>query len=242
MSCWSVTDSIGHGIEFVILHTALMNIPNGRRSVKCFGMEVKMITTLIFDIGNVLAGFTWKEHFEGFGYDEEMVERLAKATVKNQIWNEFDRGVMTKEAIVQALAESDPEIEQEIRRVLKNVGTMIKRHEYAIPWIHDLKQKGYRVLYLSNFSEAAETDCAHALDFIPHMDGGILSYQDKVIKPMPEIYQLLIDRYELVPEECVFMDDTVANLVGAEKFGIHTIHFQNQEQAIAELKELGVDA
>ena len=51
-----------------------------------------MITTLIFDIGNVLAGFTWKEHFERFGYDEEMVERLAKATVKNQVWNEFDRG------------------------------------------------------------------------------------------------------------------------------------------------------
>ncbi len=201
-----------------------------------------MITTLIFDIGNVLAGFTWKEHFERFGYDEEMVERLAKATVKNQVWNEFDRGVMTKEAIVQALVDSDPEIEQDIRRVLQNVNTMIKRLDYSIPWIHELKQKGYRVLYLSNFSEAAETDCAHALDFIPHMDGGILSYQDKVIKPMPEIYQLLIDRYGLVPEECVFMDDTVANLVGAEKFGIYTIHFLNREQAVEELKKLGVDA
>ncbi|MDE7259553.1 MAG: HAD-IA family hydrolase, partial [Lachnospiraceae bacterium] len=55
-------------------------------------------------------------------------------------------------------------------------------------------------------------------------------------------YQLLIDRYYLVPEECVFMDDTPANLAGAEKFGIHTIHFQNQAQAIAELQKLGVDA
>ena len=58
---------------------------------------------------------------------------------------------------------------------------------------------------------------------------------------MPEIYQLLIDRYELVPEECVFMDDTPVNLAGAEKFGIHTIHFQNQAQAIGELRKLGVD-
>lgn len=199
-----------------------------------------MITTIIFDIGNVLADFSWKEHYESFGYDEAMVERIAKATVKNPVWNEYDRGVMSTEEIVRAFVESDPEIEQDILRVLQDLGSMVQRNDYAIPWIQELKGKGYRVLYLSNFSEKAETDCAPALDFIPYMDGGILSYQEKVIKPMPEIYQLLIDRYDLKPEECVFMDDTVANLVGAEKFGIHTIHFHDKKQAAAELKELGV--
>ena len=201
-----------------------------------------MITTIIFDIGNVLAGFTWKEHFESFGYDDAMVERLAKATVMSPMWNENDRGVMKVEELLQAFVELDPEIEQDILKVLENVKTMVIRNDYAIPWIQDLKSKGYRVLYLSNFSEKAEKDCAHALDFIPYMDGGILSYQEKVIKPMPEIYELLIERYGLVPEECVFLDDTKANLSGAEKFGIHTIHFQNQAQAIDELRKMGVDA
>ncbi len=201
-----------------------------------------MITTIIFDIGNVLAGFTWKEHYESFGYDDEMVERIARATVKNPTWNENDRGVMTEEEIIDIFVAADPEIEQDIRRVLKNVSTMVARNDYAIPWIQELKSKGYRTLYLSNFSGKAETDCAYALDFIPYMDGGILSYQEKVIKPMPEIYQLLIDRYDLVPQECVFMDDTPVNLEGAEKFGIHTIHFLNQAQAIEELRKLGVDA
>lgn len=201
-----------------------------------------MITTIIFDIGNVLADFTWKEHFESFGYDAQMVERIAKATVKNPVWNENDRGVMKEEDIIEEFVASDPEIGQDIRRVLKNVRTMVVRNDYAIPWIQELKSKGYRALYLSNFSKKAETDCAYALDFIPYMDGGILSYQEKVIKPMPEIYQMLIDRYDLVPQECVFMDDTPANLEGAEKFGIYTIHFINQAQAVAELRKLGVDA
>ena len=201
-----------------------------------------MITTIIFDIGNVLADFTWREHFASFGYDDEMVERIGWATVMNPTWNENDRGVMKAEDIIQEFVATDPEIEEDIRKVLKDVRTIVSRNDYAIPWIQDLKSKGYRTLYLSNFSEKAETDCAHALDFLPYMDGGILSYQEKVIKPMPEIYQLLIDRYSLVPEECVFMDDTQANLVGAEKFGIHTIHFQNQAQAIEELRRLGVDA
>lgn len=201
-----------------------------------------MITTIIFDIGNVLADFTWREHFASFGYDDEMVERIARVTVKNPLWNEVDRGVMESEELIQEFAAADPEIEQDIRKVLANVKTMVVRNDYAIPWIQDLKGKGYRVLYLSNFSERAETDCADALDFIPYMDGGILSYKEKVIKPMPEIYQLLIDRYNLIPEECVFMDDTPKNLAGAEKFGIHTIHFQNQAQAVEELRKLGVDA
>ncbi|MCM1122344.1 MAG: HAD family phosphatase [Eubacterium sp.] len=201
-----------------------------------------MITTIIFDIGNVLADFTWREHFASFGYDDKMVDRIARATVKSPMWNEVDRGVMEAEELMQKFASSDPEIEQDIRKVLANVRTMVIRNDYAIPWIKDLKSKGYRTLYLSNFSERAESDCAEALDFIPYMDGGILSYQEKIIKPMPEIYQLLIDRYHLVPEECVFMDDTQANLTGAEKFGIHTIHFQNQTQAIHELRKLGVEA
>lgn len=205
-------------------------------------MVRKMITTIIFDIGNVLVDFTWREHYKSFGYDDEMVERIARATVLNPTWNEIDRGVMEEEDIIQEFVKTDPEIEQDIRKVLRDVSTIVARNDYAIPWIQELKSKGYRTLYLSNFSLKAETECAASLDFIPYMDGGILSYREKVIKPMPEIYQLLIDRYELVPEECVFMDDTPANLAGAEKFGIHTIHFQNQAQAIGELRKLGVDA
>lgn len=201
-----------------------------------------MITTIIFDIGNVLADFTWEDHYRRFGYSEEILERLANATVRSPLWNEYDRGAMSDEEIIQGFIENDPGIEKEIREALRDKGTMVIRNDYAIPWIQTLKGKGYRCLYLSNFSKSAHVDCAAALDFLPYMDGGILSYEEKIIKPMPEIYQLLIDRYHLVPQECVFLDDTQRNLDAAEKFGIHTIRFENQAQAIKELKKLGVEA
>lgn len=201
-----------------------------------------MITTIIFDIGNVLADFDWEKHFRSFGFAEEIYERLGKATVKSPMWNEFDRGVMSEEEIVQGFVENDPGIEEEIRMAVRDIGAMVFHNDYAIPWIQELKGKGYRCLYLSNFSERGHRECTEALDFLPYMDGGILSYQEKIIKPMPEIYQLLIDRYHLTPQECVFMDDTVRNLEAAEKFGIHTIHFKNKAQAVEELRKLGVDA
>lgn len=201
-----------------------------------------MITTIIFDIGNVLADFTWREHYERFGFNEDMIERLANATVRSPLWNEYDKGVMTYEELFQGFVKNDPEIEPQLREAFSDVSTMVIHNDYAIPWIHALQEKGYRCLYLSNFSERAHKECAAALDFIPYMDGGILSYQEKIIKPMPEIYQLLIDRYGLTPEECVFLDDTQRNLDAAEEFGIHTIHFENQAQAIEELRKLGVEA
>ncbi|MDD6810963.1 MAG: HAD family phosphatase [Lachnospiraceae bacterium] len=200
-----------------------------------------MIKTIIFDIGNVLADFTWKEFFEAKGYKGEMLDRIAKATVGNEKWNEYDRGTISDEEIIQSFVESDPEIKDDIVKCLTNVKGIVTRNDYAIPWIQELKQKGYQVLYLSNFSRKAERECAEALDFLPYLDGGILSYQEQVIKPMPEIYRILIDRYHLVPEECVFLDDLERNLKGAEAFGIHTIQFVNQKQAIEELKKLGVE-
>lgn len=72
------------------------------------------------------------------------------------------------------------------------------------------------------------------------MDGGILSYRDKLIKPQREIYQLLLERYGLKAEESVFLDDTEKNLSGAEKLGIRTILFQSREQAVEDLEKLGV--
>ncbi|MDE7232134.1 MAG: HAD family phosphatase [Lachnospiraceae bacterium] len=201
-----------------------------------------MITTIIFDIGNVLADFAWEAYYQSLGYEEEMFRRVAKATVLNPLWNEYDRGVMSNEEILQGFIDSDPEIAEEIKKAVQYIEPMVTRNDYAIPWIQELQGKGYRCLYLSNFSERGHRECAAALDFIPYMDGGILSYQEQLIKPMPEIYQLLIDRYGLVPEECVFMDDTLRNLEAAEKFGIHTIHFQNKTQAVEELRKLGVNA
>ena len=197
-----------------------------------------MITTIIFDIGNVLVDFSWKEYIAGFGFSREVQEKISKATMLSEAWDEFDRGVLEVEDIIKMFIENDSSIEKEIRLICEDIHDMLGRRDYAIPWIKELKEKGYKVLYLSNFSRKAEVECAHTLDFLPYMDGGILSYQEKVIKPEPEIYQILIDRYNLVPDECVFMDDKEINCEGARKAGIHAIVFTTKEEAEKELLKL----
>jgi len=201
-----------------------------------------MIRNIVFDIGNVLADFGWRNFLQNKGFGEEMIERLAKATVWTPYWHEFDKGEWSDEQVMQAFINCDPEIAEEIHRGFDDVTGMVRLREYACPWVQELREKGYGVYYLSNIAHKIHIQCGEELAFIPYMDGGILSYQEKLVKPGEEIYRLLCQRYGLQPEECVFLDDTLKNVETARRLGWYGIHFTDKEQAICELRQMGVDA
>lgn len=197
-----------------------------------------MIRNIIFDIGNVLTDFRWREFLQDKGIEDTMIDRIAKASVESPLWNEVDRGEWSMEKLMAEFVKLDPEIEAELHIAYDNITGMVTKRDYAIPWIEELKAKGYGVYYLSNFSDKAYVECADALDFLPYTDGGILSYRDKVIKPDEKIYRLLLSRYGLKAEECVFLDDMPRNVEAAQKLGFYGIIFRTKEQAEEELQKL----
>ncbi len=197
-----------------------------------------MIKTVIFDIGNVLVNFHWREMYQEKGLVGETFDRVANATILSPIWCEIDRGIMTYEEVLDAFVNQDKEMESEIRRVLADTHRIVTKREFAIPWICNLKERGLQVLVLSNFGKKLIDDNPDAMDFLPYTDGGILSYKDHLLKPEPEIYQLLLKRYGLSADECVFIDDLQENIDAAKAQGIHGIVFQSYEQAAEELNRM----
>ena len=201
------------------------------------------IDTVILDIGNVLTYFIPREFMTAHGVDEKTQERMFAAFQKNGAWDEYDRGMMTSEEVTELIAANDPEIADTIRMVLNDSfkGLVIKA-DYAIPFIRSLKNAGYKVYLLSNFSEKALADCKDALEFMPEADGALLSCKEKVIKPDRAIYERLFDKFSLNPAACVFLDDTPKNIDGAIAAGMKGIVFENLSQAEAALEALGVTA
>ena len=197
-----------------------------------------MIKTVIFDIGNVLVNFHWREMYKEKGLSGEVFDRVAKATILSPIWCEIDRGIMTYEEVLDAFVSQDKVMASEIRRVLADTHRIVTKRDFAISWICSLKDKGLQVLVLSNFGEKLIDDCPDAMDFLSYTDGGILSYKDHLLKPEPEIYQLLLTRYGLKAEECVFIDDLQENIDAAKTQGIYGIVFKTYEQAREELNKL----
>ncbi|WP_026525507.1 MULTISPECIES: HAD family hydrolase [unclassified Butyrivibrio] len=198
------------------------------------------ITTIIFDIGGVLVDFCWDDFLRSKGYSEEMVQRMGNASVRSEAWNEFDRGVLNSKEIIDGFVKNDPEIEEELRSAFSDLTGLLRKRERTIPWIKELKSKGYKVLVLSNFSKQALEPNMFMQEFLDETDGGILSYRDKIIKPDRAIYELITKRYDLIPGECVFIDDTEKNIIAAREFGMNGIVFKTYEQVEDELQALGV--
>lgn len=199
-----------------------------------------MIKTIIFDIGNVLMDFNFQICFRAYAPDEETYQKILKATVQSPVWAEFDRGIWTDEEILEGFIQNEPSIEPILRKMFERLEGIIRQRDYAIPWIKELKSRGYQVLVLSNFPKKVYDLFQDEMTFLNEVDGGILSYRDRVIKPDKEIYTLLMERYDLIPQECVFLDDLEVNLKTAKELGMHTILFQTKELALDEMRKLNV--
>ena len=197
-----------------------------------------MIKTVIFDIGNVLTDFAWKEMYKEKGLGGETFDRVAKATVQSPYWCELDRGIMTFSEVMDKFVNLDSEMEDEIRRVLADMHGIVTGRSYAVPWVCSLKNQGLKVYVLSNFSEKIWKECIDALEFFEFTDGGIISYKEHLIKPDQAVYQLLLERYGLCADECVFIDDLEENVKAARLCGINGIVFKNYEQAKKELNNM----
>jgi len=195
-----------------------------------------MIKNIIFDIGNVLAHFRGYDLLQDLGMRGEVLETVADATIRSgAMWNEFDRSVMPDKDVIAACVEKAPQYEKEIHSLFDNIYDIAREYPYAKEWIQGLKDKGYNVYLLSNYGRTAFAATKASLGFVSLVDGMVISYEVKKVKPEPEIYQALLNKYGLKPEECIFLDDREENVRAAEEFGIHGIVFTSKEQADAEL-------
>lgn len=197
-----------------------------------------MIKNIILDIGDVLVKSNYHEFFIGKGCDKKTAQRLEKATFFTPAWKELDRGVWVFERIVDEFVKNDPAIEENIRSVFTDMSGFISAYPYAADWICKLKQRGMKVYCFSNISDKICQDCANELQFLKYADGKILSCQEHLIKPDPAIYRLLLNRFGLSPEECIFIDDIEQNVTAAKELGLHGIRFQGQEQADQEIEKI----
>ena len=199
-----------------------------------------MIKVIVFDIGNVLAPFVWENCLREHGFSEDMVIRIGKATVNHPLWKEMDRSVTLEEDLIEQFIANDPEIAAEIRQFILFSDTAVREFEYSAELIKRLKENGYKVYLLSNYGGRNFQYALDHFNFIRLTDGGVISYEVGSVKPEPEIFEALIKKYDLNPEEAVFLDDMATNIEAAAKHGFHTIQFENLDQALEDMRSLKI--
>ena len=179
------------------------------------------IQTVIFDVGNVLAAFRWKDYLEDMGYSPELQEKYGRMLFTDPLWYEWDRGVLTEEEITALFCERNPECRAEIHRILDTPYDLVREYPDSADWIREVHGLGCRVLLLSNYARKTFLHAYGHFDCLKLTDGGVISYQEKIVKPEPEIYRLACREMGLDPSECASIADNIKrDFDGAKIAGI----------------------
>ena len=196
---------------------------------------------VVFDVGNVLLRWDPFHLYRNLIPDDAKRDWFLR-NVCTAAWNiEQDRGRPWPEAVA-LLVGQHPEWEAEIRaydeRWHETVPSII---EDSVATLAELKAKGEQVYAITNFSREKWAECLIRFPFLQSFDGVIVSAHERLLKPDPAIYNVLLDRYGLSAGECIFVDDSARNVEAARAVGMQAVHFVEPIDLRAQLRGLGAN-
>ena len=200
-----------------------------------------MIKNIIFDFGGVVMDWNPRYFFKDHFKDDEKMEHFLKNIVTDE-WNaEQDRGRTLAEGTEIQVAKH-PDWEKEIRAYYDNWTTMLKSDIPAnVAVLRKLEHSKYDLFGLTNWSAETFPYALENYDFFKiFKDKIVVSGTEKLIKPDPTIWNVLLDRYQIKAEESVFIDDNAKNIEVAKSLGFICIHIQEDTDLEKELGDLGV--
>ena len=185
------------------------------------------VDAVVFDIGNVLIRFAPDDFIQKlFPGDARLQQHMMDNVYHGPYWLCLDRGEMTYEQAAKRLAQEAGESEEAYLHALYGWFQLKTPIEEGFRAAQRCKRAGKKLYLLSNYPqqgfEFVHKQYAHLFD--PLFDGGIISCYEHVIKPEREIYDLLCSRYDIDPARAVFIDDTLGNIEGANRVGMHGFH------------------
>lgn len=197
-----------------------------------------MHKNIIFDYGQVIISFDPYYMCSVYTNDEADRKLLSEVVFDRLYWDRLDNGTISDEEVKAAIKTRIP------KRLYETADEIYDNWYYNNPLIEKtaelikkLKSDGANLYLLSNISKGFAENC-HKIpkvnEVLALFDGLVFSAPIGLNKPNKEIFDFLLNKYELKAEECVFIDDSLKNLAGAEKAGINTIHFMGDAKKLEE--------
>lgn len=198
------------------------------------------VTTVVFDIGNVLVRWDPRNLYRTLIADEAEMERFLAEVCTND-WNlEQDRGRSFADAVAERVALF-PEHEALIRAYDERWEDMVPGAiDGTVDLLHELDAAGVPLYAITNFSSEKFALTWQRFPFLGRFRDTVVSADERLLKPDPAIYRTLLDRNRLAAGETVFIDDSPKNVAGAEAVGMKAIHFVSPDDLRRRLAALGL--
>ena len=197
-----------------------------------------MIKNLIFDFGKVLVDYDFVSFFSKYIPDAERCKAFTPVIYNERLQLLLDREERPFDEIMEDIVNENKEYEKEIRFFIERYPELVTKEIDGMgDLLRRLKAEGYKLYGLTNWCSKVHLTMQQ-FEIFRLLDGQVISSEEHVIKPEPEIYKILFERFGLKPEECVFTDDRAENIAGGRAMGMEGIVFENAEQYERELRTI----
>lgn len=198
---------------------------------------ISIIKAYIFDFGNVLAEFYPEKLTMPYVRDDKDIKRLSEAVFSRSIWNKLDDGSYSDEDAKGEIRNSLPKSEWELaERIYDGWIENLTPVPGMTELVSEIAARGEKRLYLlSNISRgfaASYRRTPWIKSLLELFDGLVFSGELGIVKPTREIFEYLLNKYRLSPDECIFIDDSVKNVEGARAVGITAYLFDGDAEKL----------
>lgn len=195
---------------------------------------------IVFDLGGVLIDWNPRYLYRKLINDEAEVESFLSKICTPE-WNvKQDAGRPFAEAVEELIAQFPDKSDLISAYHLRWEETLGDAIEGTVEILSDLKRSDYQVAALTNWSAETFPVAERRFDFLKWFELIVVSGAEKLIKPDPRIFELLLARLGRRAEQCIYIDDVLHNVSAAARLGFHAIHFQSPKQLREELSRLEI--
>ena len=193
---------------------------------------------IILDMGNVLLEWNKDKILQGVSDTKKDYLILDKTIFQSGLWERLDLGTMTREELVlKVVSMIGKTYQQKVEEVIWNWPNYIEIFTEVFPILSEAKKKRHRIFVLSNTSKVFYDLLEKQLSPLKELlDGFVLSCDIKAIKPDLAMFEEILDKYQLDPTNCVFLDDIEDNTIAAQKLGIKSYQVKKRSDVVDILK------
>jgi putative hydrolase of the HAD superfamily len=196
------------------------------------------VRNVVFDLGGVVFEWNPDSILRGYYPEAEAQVSLKSALFQHPDWLLMDRGVFSETEVIARLEERTGRPRSELQGLLDAVRHSLLPKSDTVTLIERLAQQHVPLYCLSNMPASTFSYLRERHAFWPVFRGIVISGQIQMLKPDREIFEYLLNRYDLTPADTVFIDDHEPNIQAAQDLGMHTVWFRNARQCEADLLPL----
>lgn len=187
-----------------------------------------MYKNIIVDLGGVVVDYAPREFLVDHFLNEKLENKLYDITFGSNEWMMMDAGELTRAEGNRIMREKGLALgcKYEVDTILTDWFDMLRTRDDTVQLLKRLRKRGYSLFYLSNIPFDV-LEILQQRNFWKLFHGGIASCEVKLNKPDPRIFMALLQKYNLVAEECIFIDDNKTNAAASYEVNITGIHFRN---------------